>query len=206
LQIYRDGHTCANKESVTYPGEPYETFTACGNYIKFTQKKLTESQYNAEKKIHSFLLNKCGLRAQDKPMFLKHSIPEDGFYYFHTEFTICGCHMLLSDITVDEVNHVIDERSVNAILSVEQIIARHSESAAAVLVVSPARSDLAMSRKRAPDGEFTSPLTDLLESEIVVFATLKEQKNLVAKVYFDLYDKWETRCNNGEQLSFDLLR
>ena len=77
LQIYRDGHTCANKESVTYPGEPYETFTACGNYIKFTQKKLTESQYNAEKKIRNTLLNKCGLRAQDKPMFLNPSIPED---------------------------------------------------------------------------------------------------------------------------------
>ena len=74
---YRDGHTCANKESVTYPGEPYETFTACGNYIKFTQKKLTESQYNAEKKIRNTLLNKCGLRAQDKPMFLNPSIPED---------------------------------------------------------------------------------------------------------------------------------
>jgi hypothetical protein len=69
--------------------------------------------------------------------------------------------MILSDITVDAVNHVIDERSVKALLSVEQIIARHSESAAAVLVVSPARSDLAMSRKRAPaDGEFTSPLTE----------------------------------------------
>ena len=40
----------------------------------------------------------------------------------------------------------------------------------------------------------------------MVFATLKEQKNRVATVYFDLYNKWETKCNNGEQLSFDLLR